>query len=30
LPLTPEPPGYADAVSDALLDDLAAWLSAGE
>jgi alpha-beta hydrolase superfamily lysophospholipase len=30
LPLSPEPPGYADAVSDTLLDDLAAWLSAGE
>lgn len=29
LQLTPEPPGYAEAVSDELVDDIAAWLSAG-
>lgn len=29
VPLLPDPPGYADAVSDALVDDIAAWVSAG-
>jgi dienelactone hydrolase len=28
--LTDEPPGYTDAVSDVLVDDIAAWLNAGE
>jgi fermentation-respiration switch protein FrsA (DUF1100 family) len=28
--LIPEPPGYADEVSDALVDDIADWVSAGQ